>query len=414
MIPWEILFRFIISLAIGAFIGIERELDVKGVFFGVRTFMLVTFFGTLSALIGATFDKNFFLIGFITLSVIVLATFVIVHRRQDMPAGVTTEFAVILAYLTGFLLYFEKTAGLGVVFGIVIALLLSEKFFVKKFLKKFNKDDYLQSLKFVIVAFVILPFLPNTSYGWYGFFNPYHVWLMVVFVSGISFVAFLLSKFFSAKKGIFASGVLGGFISSTAVTISLSSVGKNLRVKCPVVFAIIIASSTMFLRMLVELYVLNKELFFALLTPLLVMGVGGVLIGYFFFRKSEKKEVAHDVPLSSPFALKPALHFGLFFALILLLSKAALSWWGDQGIFIAAIISGFADVDAITLSVSRLAGDTLSMQYASLAILIGGAVNTLVKAGFAWYFGGRDLGMRVLALLSTVLLLGFVTVALLL
>ena len=274
------------------------------------------------------------------------------------------------------------------------------------FAKKIKKEELSDTLKFAVVAFIILPFLPNQGYGPLEMFNPYIIWLMVVFISGISFAGYILMKWFG-EKGITLAGILGGLVSSTAVTTSFAERSKKeKKIYGALVLGVILANGIMFIRILIEVFVLNRELFYQMLIPLLSLALLTAIFSYFIWEKAKK--VKGKVELKSPFTIGPALKFGVFFAVILALVKVADVYLSSKGVYLVSFISGFADVDAITVSLSQLAKTSLSLDTARNGIIVAALTNVAVKGGIAYWFGGKKFGKIVLSLFAALIVVGAV------
>jgi len=274
-----------------------------------------------------------------------------------------------------------------------------------------KNEEILSTIKFIVIAFVVLPLLPNEAYGPYGFFNPYLIWMMVVLISGISFLSYIAIKFLGEKRGIGATGFLAGLISSTALSLSFSAESiKNKSVVNPYVVAIVVASSAMFFRILVEVAVLNPMLLSMLAVPMVIMGVTGISMATYFWFKKEKDvdlEIRKNVTMQrSPFSLIPALKFGLFFAAILLLSKFTEATMGNGGLYLTSFVSGVVDVDAITVSMANLSRDSVSAGPAVIAITIAAMTNTIVKGGIFLLFGNRKVALKIVSAFLIVLAMG--------
>ena len=263
--------------------------------------------------------------------------------------------------------------------------------------------------------FVILPLLPNKTYGPLDVINPYETWFLVVLISTISFMSYIAIKAIGPKKGIGIGGFLGGLISSTAVSMSFSEMSKkSTRVVNPFVFAILIASSAMFFRILLTISVLNASLLEYVALPLGLTGTVGLLIAVHFWFKKEKSDLTHvtiqDLDLKSPFKLRTAIQFGLLFMSLLFISKFASEHFGAQGIYLAAFFSGLFDVDAISVSMAELSYvGHLSPQVAAGGIVIAAVTNTLSKGFIVLFFASRKVGVRTLLALLMLAVLGLGT-----
>lgn len=414
MIDFAILQQLGVALVLSSLIGLEREHRYQSEnvpsFGGLRTFALIGLAGALAYIMGQYYQPLFAVVtaGFLAL---VVAAYVMT-TRDEKEFGATSEVAAILVYIIGIL----AAMGLNVVataVALAVLVILHFRDPLHSWAKHIRNEELVSTIEFVVIAFVVLPLLPNQAYGPYEFFNPYVVWLMVVFISGISFASYIAIKLFGARRGISLTGFLAGFISSTALAFSFSAKSKKVtKVVNPFVLAMVVAASAMFFRVLVEVAVLNRSLFFVVLPPLLVMGVVAAVIAIFFYTRKEKMsaELGRDaLDLKSPFSLRPALKFAVFFAFILFLTKFAQVQMGSSGIYLASLISGILDVDAITISVSNLAKNGLAEDVAAAAVVIAVIVNTLSKAVIFMIFGNKAVSLRVFASFLFVLLCGGAT-----
>jgi len=400
--------KFLIALAIGALMGIERERKIKRTeFAGIRTFMLISLMGALSAHLSEAFPMVFpaALLGLI---ILILASY-IVTTWDDGDVGLTGEVAAIIAFLLG-ALCFSYDYRLAVILAIIVTAILALKRYIHVFVRKISEREMIDTLKFLMIAFVVLPLLPDAPMGPWGVFNPSRIWLMVVFISGISYAGYIAMKVIGPGRGLGATGVIGGLVSSTAVVTAMAGrVRESEFLMGPAVFAAVVASSMMFLRMLFEVAVINPSLLGFIAPPMIVMGGLGFLLGFLFTRTPSDME--SDIKIENPFSIKPALIFGALFMGILFISKSASIYLGRSGLLIAAMVSGVADVDAITVSLSVLAGaGSISSGTAAAAITIAGISNTLVKTGIAFLLGTKKFGKRVGMVFLAVIAAGVLTV----
>ena len=395
-----------LAAALGALIGLERERNHQlayklekdnNSFGGVRTFSLISLSGALSYFL-STYSIVFFTVVAVALLALIVASYIISSQKYG-SIGITSEVASVIVYVIGILcglsLFFEATV---VTFVVLMLLVLKKP--LHSWAKKIKFQEIVSTLEFMIVAFVVLPLLPDQAYGPYGFFNPYSVWLLVVFISGISFVSYAAIKFFGTRKGLTLTGFLSGFISTTALAFSLSAQSKkNVKVVGPYVLAMIVASFAMLLRISIEVFVLNIDLIGLLIMPVLSMFVVGAIASLFLWKKNSKAkgkvDAEESIHLSSPFSLVPALKFAVFFVLILFLSQFAVHEMGSGGLYLTGFFSGFVDVDAITVSMANLSKVDLSKEIAVKVIMVTVIVNTLVKAGIFFIFGTRKVAKDV-------------------
>jgi uncharacterized membrane protein (DUF4010 family) len=404
-----VVFRLFVALGVGTLVGLERERsESAGFFAGSRTLPLVALFGALLN----EFFVDLLIPGFVTLGLVVVVAYAGKVLTED-DVGTTTAVAVLLTFVYGAMTtQSEEGLVLAVVLGIVTTSLLAAKPWMHKFAEGIEQKELTDMLKFLLVAPVALVLLPDSEMDALFGLNPSFVWLMVVLVSGISLGAYLLTKYVGHKRGVALSGVLGGMASSTATAVSLSSRAKTEKVYTGVyAFAISIASMAMFPRVLIEVAVVNPSLLPSVGVPVGAMISVGVVLAFVVFARDEEDE-AVEVEPSNPFRIRPAVIFGVFFGVVLVIFRECACAFGESGIYATAFFSGLADVDAITLSLGSLSAQgEISEATATVGVIIGSAMNTLVKFGIAVFFGGRELGKKVGLVLVTTAATGLVVVA---
>ncbi|WP_424016971.1 MgtC/SapB family protein [Halorientalis pallida] len=396
--------RLGIAFGVGALIGLEREQSESGgTFAGSRTFPLFALYG---ALVGAFYPDALP----VAIAAIVVPLTVAYGAKVwiEGDIGLTTLTAALLTVLLGAL---ATHSGRGAVVTIVVGgaatALLSAKGDLHRFADRIDDAEQRATVKFVLVVFVVLPVLPDRELDALYGLNPRFVWLMVVFVTGLSFVAYVLSRVVGTERGIALTGILGGFVSSTATTVSMAEQTRDapdLYQLCA--FSTVVAAVVMFPRALVEVAVVNPALLPFVAVPLGAMtAVGAVVAVVVYWRSAVETSV--DADIENPFQLRTALFFGALFAAVLLLSDYANAWLGTSGVYATAFVSGLADVDAMTLTLSKLAAEgAVEPEVATTGIVIAAAANTLVKAGLAWIIGTRRLGKLVTAVLGVVAAVG--------
>ncbi len=404
-----------IALLLGGLIGLEREKDGKTCDyheFGIRTMALTAGLGYIAYSLFGT-DTVFFSVITGALILLVLASYII-SAKVNKTTGVTTEIAAVFVYLLGVLMAMGETLYAAVV-ALVVLTLLYFKEALHAFAHRVEKKELYGTLKFIAVVFVVLPLLPDQTFGPLDVLNPHVIWLMIILVASISFASYVAIKLLGPKKGIGVGGFLGGLISSTAVSMSFSQISKKSKSFVnPLVFGVMIASSAMFFRVLLEVAVLNQDLMAYLSIPLVSMGCMGLLISLFYWLRKgkgrDKQFSDKDLHLKSPFQLWPAIQFGLFFAALLFISKFASMYFGDEGLYLTALISGLADVDAITVSMANLtATQDVTLMAGATAVTIAAMTNTLVKGGIVLLFGSRAVGVRTLVAMILIVLTGVVS-----
>jgi len=410
----DLFLRLGVALAIGFLIGLQREYAHGGpgreIIAGERTFALFGLAGGLAAMIADQLNSPTAFVGMIFLlgAYSTVAYFIDARKGQ---VGLTTEVAIVVTISTGALAYWGYLT-LAIAIGIVTTVLLSLKLETDRFARALTKEDVFAALQLAVISAIILPVLPNQSFlpPPFDVLNPFKIWLMVVFISGISFLGYVAIKFVGPRQGIGITGFLGGLVSSTAVTLSFSErSNREPDLSRPFVLAITVAWTVMFARVLVEVGVVYKPLLKLVWIPIAASGlIGLVYCIYLYF--SQRTAEKGDIEFSNPFDLASAIKFGLLYALVLLASRAAQMYLGDTGIYLSSIISGIADVDAITLSMAELSKTgVIAMPKAALAIILATMSNTAVKGGIALAMGSVALRKPLLFAILMMLAVGIST-----
>jgi len=310
---------------------------------------------------------------------------------------------------------------------IIVAVMLYLKETLQNMTKRVESDDIRAVLKFALITFVVLPLfdpafslklkdfeffrlsIPDTYTALMNIelVNPHTVWLMVVLISGIGFTGYVAIKILGSRKGTGLTGFLGGLVSSTATTMTFSKRSKEEeKLSLSFSLAIILACSVMFPRVLVEVLVINARLLPTLAVPIGMMAAGGFIVSLIIWKRTEN-ETTEEVPLKNPFNIMPAVKFGLFYAIIVLVTKLASTFAGDSGMYIVSVISGLTDVDAITLTMSQISSqDPSKLGQATVAITLAAFSNTLMKGGLAIALGSSGLKKIVIIAFGIIILSG--------
>jgi uncharacterized membrane protein (DUF4010 family) len=411
--PW---WHFGVALLIGALLGLEREFiqqkeDVPD-FAGIRTFSLIALLGAVAAFLSELWGLMPIAIALAGLILLTAASYIGELMRNDNDAGITTQIAALLTFLFGVLAMSEYVR-VAIVLSVITALLLSLKGKLHDWIRRMNALDIRVTFQFAIVAAVILPLLPDQEIDPFGLLNPFRIWLMVVFVSGIGFSGYVLMKILGPSRGINLMGLLGGLASSTASTISFASASRqNPEMSSLYARAAILASSVMIPRVLLWVLVLAPPLLKVVGPALFAMFALGLLIAYILQRKSklDESKLQRSFQVSNPLKLSTAIKFGLLFALVLLIVEFSQNILGDSGVYLTSVVTGLTDVDAITLSVSRLVGNAqMEVNVAGTAIIIATLMNTLAKGAIAASSGTPELRRIVLPALGLILLVGVIS-----
>jgi len=223
---------------------------------------------------------------------------------------------------------------------------------------------------------------------------------VVVLVCGLSFAAFLAIRFWGARRGVFLSGILGGLVSSTAVTVSLASQSRaSSSGGEPLAVGAGLASTVMLVRIAVLTAIVNPVVL-PHLGPFLGAVAAGSILAIAFLMRRTAPGALQDSGLTNPFQLREAIRFGVIFGLVLFLVEAARRYAGSWGIIAASALAGLADVDAITLSLSGMSAHGLPPETAASGIAIAVLANTAAKASYAAWRGSPRFGKDVLTILG--------------
>lgn len=393
-----------LALALGLLVGLERgwkerHLGEGGRVAGIRTFALIGLLGGVWGLLAQELGQAVLAVAFAALALVLVSAHIAAQlREQDI--GITGEIASLLTFAFGALttLGYPALAASGAV---VTATILGIKPLLHAWVNRLEERELHAAFKLLLISVVILPLLPNQGYGPWEVINPYRIWWMVVLIAGISFVGYFSMKIIGERKGILLTGLLAGLASSTAVTISFARMARTNRTSSNLLAAgTLVACATMFPRMLVISSLFSWELAAELLFPVLAMMTLAYALATLCWKQSGPCAHGGSPGVTNPFELQPALIFAALLTGIMLLSQGLAEHSGDAGIYLLAAASGLADVDAITLSLANMTDGRLSLEVATLGILIAAFVNSLIKGGLAMGIGGWALGYRVAGTLT--------------
>ena len=407
MFDLDLALRFSAALGLGLLLGLERERkrEAELLFGGIRTFALIALLGAVGAFMERELDQGWLLLTtFIALSALVIVSYAMTAARGEL--GITTEVTALLAFIVGALCGWEKI-GVASVATVVCLLLLTFKDFLHRLARRVELADLEATLQFAVISVIILPLLPNQNFGPppLDVINPYKIWLMVVLIAGLNFLGYLLVKVLGSEHGLVLTGILGGLVSSTAVTLSFSQRSRQEpSLSSAFVLAILVAWTIMFVRVFIMVGVVNRELARNLALALGCMAAAGLLISFFLWQRSKARETGTVSAGANPFELSEAIKFGFLFGFVTVVAKAAETYFGATGLYLAGALAGLTDVDAISLSMANLATmNPESLLIAARTIVIAVVANTLVKAVMAAFMGAPALRRTVS--LATILLL---------
>lgn len=411
----DLLQRLGLALTIGLLVGVERGWHSRGDHAGLRVAGIRTF--TLIALLGGVWGMLGDILGDVVLGIAFLGfaaltiTAYILSLREKSDFGLTTEVAALLTFALGVVAVRGDMviASAGTV---VMVALLDMKRRLHAWVARIEKLEIDAAIKLLLISVVLLPVLPNEGFGPGGVLNPFELWWMVVLISGLSFSGYIAVRLAGPHLGVIMTALFAGLVSSTAVAVSLSRLGKQSPSLHGILAGgVVLASSIMFVRIIIVTSILNADLIPVIALPMGVMagvcalcGLGLVIFG----RKADGKP-APDLKFDDPAEIITAIKFGLFLGLVVLLAHFMKQWFGDEGLYALSAASGLADVDAITISMARMARDTLPLSSAASAIVVAAFANTVVKAVIVVLGCPEGMGWRVGGVFGLAMLVGAVT-----
>jgi uncharacterized membrane protein (DUF4010 family) len=400
-----------ISLGLGLLVGLQRE-RAESRLAGLRTFPLIAVFGTVTGFLSGEFGGWLLAAGF--LSIMGLAVVGNLHKIKlgELGGGLTTEVAMLLMYAVGAYLALGSWE-IGVAIGAGMAALLQFKPELHGFAARLGDEDLRGIMQFVLIAFVVLPILPDRTYGPLDVLNPFQIWLMVVFIVGISTVGYVSYKFFGRNAGIVLSGILGGAVSSTATTVSYARYTATRATQLGLAALVIaIASCFACLRVLIEIAAIAPEFFLAALAPILAMFVLIAVPAIFYWRRL-RNDGTTPADQRNPTNLRTAVSFGCLYAAVLWTMTAAQEYIGADSLYTVAGLSGLTDLDAITLSTSRLvSAGHIEVAQGWRLLVVASISNLAFKVGIVAVIGGRPLAWRVIAIFAPAVIGGVALVLL--
>ena len=372
----------------GAAIGLERQWSghasgINAHFGGIRTFTLI---GGAAGLAGVLAVSNYTAVSLAMIAGLlglIVAAYAAASRR-DVDA--TTEVAAVVVVATGFLAGIgSRELSSGVV--AITAFLLVEKSRLHAFVRRIDDEELRAAVRFAVMAVVILPLLPAGPLEQLGGIKPRELWGLVLFFSGISFAGYLARRVIGSAHGYPWAGVLGGIVSSTAVTYTFARLSRSEpKLSRALAIGAVGACTILFPRVLIATLVLNLAVA-RWLAPLMA---GGFVVGAAAYVMWLRRAVAETEPVESPknpLQIGPALQMALTFQVVLFGVQYVNRWFGDAGLLMSGAILGLTDVDALTLSMARGAGSGIDPLLAARAITVGILSNCVLKAGLAVGFG---------------------------
>ncbi|BBF86148.1 MgtC family [Aquitalea magnusonii] len=394
--PFEALPLFVTSLAIGLLMGVERERK-HHTLAGIRTFPLTAVLGTLAAMLDAASHGVLLQ----TVGLLAVASFGFLPERcadgDKTEPRTTTVVSLLVVYCLGALVW-HGFGGVAVAVGIVATALLYLKPELTGLTHKLERRDLLSLLQFAALSFIVLPLLPNRTFGPYQAVNPHQVWLMVTLIVGISLSGYLAVKILGQRVGGPLLGILGGLVSSTATSLIYAREARANPLSLNLATAVILlANLVLFARLLVLAAVVQTSVLAAVTWVLLPGLLCGLSAALWQLRQHNNSQPQPELQLSNPSEMKLALGFGAMFALVMFCAAWLNAEFGSKGVYVVALISGLNDVDAISLTAFNLFGENrLDGQQVATTLALAITANNVFKFSLIASLGGSALARRCL------------------
>lgn len=375
---WTLGLRFLVALAMGFLVGLERETGRKAhahfFFGGVRTFPIVSLFGFACAWLFTNGMPWLLPAGLIAVTALTVVAYI--QKIKTGRFGATSEVSVLVTYMIGALALLADVR-LPIALGVVNTILLSEKSTLESYVVRLNRNEFLATLKFLLLSLVIYPALPNAEYTQYHL-NPARIWQIVVLVSAIGFVGYILSKKLGARLGLPVSGLLGGIASSTAVSVATGRLAREVPAYAGAALqASLLASSVMYVRLMVLIAVFGTGFSLNLDWRMAALCGIGLLLALSVRKGAMAGNAPGELPsIQNPVEIRVAVIFGLVFVGVKVGVALAKAYFGTMGVLGVGVFSGVVDVDPFILS---LVQGTLSDRLMIQALLLAVMVNTLAK-----------------------------------
>jgi len=379
-----------ISMLLGLLIGLQRE-RAEAPIGGIRTFPLIAAFGTLCGWLALEHGGWIVAAGLIALAGLLVVSNLMLARGGNHDAGQTTEVAALVLFGIGAYVVFGEMP-VAVALGAAVAILLHYKDPLHAFAAKIGERDVTAIMQFALKSLVILPVLPNQTYGPYDVLNPFEIWLMVVLIVGISLIGYVAYKLLGAKEGAVLGGVIGGLVSSTATTVSFARRAATTPKSAGLAaLVIMIASGIVYLRVITEVSVVASGHIRQIVPPLAAMFVASAVISGVLYLLCRDRYAAM-AQQGNPADLRMAMMFAGMYALVSFAVAAMKTEFGVQALYPVAVLSGLTDMDAITLSSSQLVNQgRLEPATTWRIILVASLSNLVFKGIMVAVIGGRVL-----------------------
>lgn len=401
---------FLVSAGLGAVIGLERQTTHRGDpddYAGSRTFALYAVLGALGGFTADEYGPTAWLFWAAAALALIVGSYIYAFKETS-DWGTTTEAASFVTFGVGALVWAGEIV-VGVALAVGTVALLRAKESMHALTRRFNDEDVRSAIQFGVITAVILPLLPDEAYGPFDAFNPREIWLMVVLVSAVGLAGYVGLRV-RGSGGLVFTGLVGGLISSTAVTLGFSRISRaQPDLRHSLVAGMLGASGIMYFRVLVLAALVSPALAERLAVPLLSIGGFVVAAAGIEWIRANRRDAADDlIEVKNPLSLSVALQFGALYGAVVFVAKFLVDRFSESALNVVGALSGINDVDAINLSMANLVNEGLAAAAGARAVMIAVVVNTIVKAALVAGLGDRKALRAVMVVLAAAAVGGFV------
>ncbi len=387
----ELLLKVLIATALGGVVGMEREYASRrregSIFAGARTLPLIGLLGCLSGFLNVKYPGILFLSALAFLGFYALRFF---KLQSGTEKGMTTEIASLVVFFNGVVVW-EGYFFLATAFTILITLILSLKPEIRGLLRHVDRREIFTFLQFLILGGILLPILPDQLIDPFGALNPRKLGYVVVVVSGLSYLGYILGRWRGARRSILIVSIIGGLISSTALTWDFSLKSRRYpELLSSYASGMVLASAIMFFRIAVLLVFLSIDIFYTVALWLVLIGLGGGSLALWqLWRQSRTPGPTTPIAVQNPLNLLSAIQFAILIGAIVWLGKVILDLHGLGGLQLLTAASAIVNVDAIVVSIAEyFSNGYVALRIAASLVFLALGVNSISKWLVAWLRGG--------------------------
>jgi uncharacterized membrane protein (DUF4010 family) len=384
----QLWFKFTLTLSLAFLTGLE----IRGYWSSspnririgsTRTYTLLSAFGFILFTLDPTY--KLFIVGMLFITSLIFLFYQ--KKLQEQQFGILQLVIPMIVYTFGPLSLNTPLWFLILVF-VMIIFTISARPIALQITRKMDQDELILFSKFLLVSAVILPLLPKNTISTYLPSSPFHIWMAVVVISSISYLGYLLRRYFLLGSGTFLTGLLGGIYSSTAATVVLARHSKLFpTTNGGIQAAIVAATAMMYLRLMILVGILSTHLLSTLALPLLLFFFTTLIISYSFNKQNVSSVTDQQEKDKNPLEFGTAILFAGLFILMLFLTEVITEKFGALGLKILAFGTGFTDIDPFILSLLNGSYPNLSDHLISGAFLIAAGSNGLLKAVYTGFIG---------------------------